>query len=168
MIIWGVLTCVTGCIVCLLWKLTGDAVWNLLWFAMCAVGWAVQTAMKRKGHRKNRPGSYVWKLVGWTWAVFGMLAVAVAVIGLLSYNTSVYASRLPVTAAIMLLLMSASAVTAYVLEDKAYGVFIGGNLILLNFALMYPGPYEALCLALSAVTLLVIPGIMINRQAKRK
>ena len=62
----------------------------------------------------------------------------------------------------------ASAVTAYVLKDKAYGVFIGGNLILVNFVLMYPGPYEALCLALSAVTLLVIPGIMINRQAKRK
>lgn len=168
MIMWGVLTCVTGCIVCLLWQLTGDAVWNALWFAMCAVGWAVQTAMKHREHRESRPGSYVWKLVGWTWTVFGMLAVAVAVIGFLSYNTAVYASRLPITAVIMLLLMFASSVTAYVMRDKAYGVFIGANIILVNFVLLYHSPYEALCLALSAVTLLVIPGIMINRQAKRK
>ena len=168
MITWGVLTCVTGCIVCLLWKLTGDAVWNLLWFAMCAVGWAVQTVMKRREHSDSRPGSYGWALVGWTWAVFGILAVAVAVIGFLSYNTPVYASRLPITAVIMLLLMFASAVTAYVMRDKAYGVFIGGNIILVNFTLMYPGPYESLCLALSAATLLVIPGIMINRQARNK
>lgn len=166
MITWGVLTCVTGCIVCLLWKLTGDAVWNVLWFAMCAVGWAVQTAMKRREHRESRPGSYVWKLVGWAWAVFGMLAVAVAVIGFLSYNTPVYASRLPITAVIMLLLMFASSVTAYVMKDKAYGVSIGGNVVLVNFVLLYHSPYEALCLALSAITLLVIPGIMINRQAK--
>ena len=168
MIMWGVLTCVTGCIVCTLWMLTGDAVWNLLWFAMCAVGWAVQTVLKRREHRESRPGSYVWKLVGWTWAVFGMLAVAVAFFGMLSYDASVYASRLPITAVIMLLLMFASSVTAYVMRDKAYGVFIGGNIILVNFTLMYPGPYESLCLALSAVTLLVIPGIMINRQARNK
>ena len=64
--------------------------------------------------------------------------------------------------------MFASAVTAYVMKDKAYGVFIGGNIILVNFVLLYHSPYESLCLALSAVTLLVIPGIMINRQAKKK
>lgn len=168
MIMWGVLTCVTGCLVCTLWMLTANPVWNVLWFAMCAVGWAVQTVLKRREHRESRPGSYVWKLVGWTWAVFGMLAVAVAVIGFLSYNTAVYASRLPITAVIMLLLMFASSVMAYVMRDKAYGVFIGGNIVLVNFVLLYHSPYESLCLALSAITLLVIPGIMLNRQARNK
>ena len=168
MIMWGTLTCVTGCLVCVLWMLTSSSVWNVLWFAMCAVGWLVYTMMRRRERANGTPDSYVWRLVRWVWLVFGMLAVSVALIGMLSFDATVYASRLPITAAIMLLLMSASAVTAYVLKDKAYGVFIGGNLILVNFVLMYPGPYEALCLALSAVTLLVIPGIMINRQAKRK
>ena len=36
----------------------------------------------------------------------------------------------------------------------------------MNNSLMYPGPYEPLMLALSAVTLLIIPGILINRQAR--
>lgn len=168
MIMWGVLSCVTGSLVCALWRLTASPAWNVLWFAMCAVGWIVYALMRRKERAECTPDSYVWRLVRWVWLVFGMLAVAVAFIGMLSFDTTVYVLRLPITAAIMLLLMSASAVTAYVLKDKAYGVFIGGNLILVNFVLMYPGPYEALCLALSAVTLLVIPGIMINRQAKRK
>lgn len=168
MIVWGVLTCVTGCLVFLLWRLTEDAVWNLLWFAMCSIGYAVQAAMKRRMRQEIRPSSYVWKLVGWTWTVFGLLSVAVAIIGLLSYDTSVYGSRLPITAVIMLLLMFASAVTAYVMKNKTYGTFIGGNIVLMNFVLMYHSPYEALCLAVSAVTLLIVPGIMLNRQAKKK
>lgn len=168
MIMWGVLTCVTGGLVCTLWMLTTNPVWNVLWFAMCAVGWLAYAVMRRKERAGGKPDSYIWRLIRWVWLVFGMLAVAVAFFGMLSYDASVYASRLPITAVIMLLLMSASAVTAYVLKDKAYGVFIGGNIILVNFTLMYPGPYESLCLALSAVTLLVIPGIMINRQARNK
>ena len=168
MIMWGTLTCVTGCLVCVLWMLTSSPVWNVLWFAMCAVGWLVYTMMRRRERANGTPDSYVWRLVRWVWLVFGMLAVSVALIGMLSFDATVYASRLPITAAIMLLLMSASAVTAYVLKDKAYGVFIGGNIILVNFVLMYPGPYEALCLAASAVTLLIVPGIMINRQAKKR
>lgn len=167
MIVWGVLTCITGGIVCLLWRLTGSAVWNLLWFAMCAVGWVVQVLMNRRERIGSRPSSYVWKLVGWTWMVFGILAVSVAVIGLLSSDASVYGSHLPITAVTILLLTFASAVTAYVMKDKTYGVLIGCNVILVNFALMYPGPYEALCVALSAVTLLVIPGIKLNLQSRK-
>lgn len=167
MIAWGVLTCVTGVIVCLLWRLTGTAVWNLLWFAMCVVGWGVQTVMKRRKRLRRRPGSYVWKLVGWTWAVFGILAVSAAVIGMMSGDASVYGTHLPITAVIILLLIFASAVTAYVMKDKTYGVFIGGNIILVNFALMYPGPYEALCVVVSAFTLLVIPGIKLNLQSRK-
>ena len=167
MIVWGVLTCITGGIVCLLWRLTGSAVWNLLWFAMYAVGWVVQVLMNRRERIGSRPSSYVWKLVGWTWMVFGILAVSVAVIGLLSSDASVYGSHLPITAVTILLLTFASAVTAYVMKDKAYGVLIGCNIILVNFALMYPGPYEAVCVALSAITLLVIPGIKLNLQSRK-
>lgn len=166
MIMWGVLTAATGCAVFTLWTLTASPTWNALWFAMCAVGWIVYAAMRRKERTAGKPDSYVWRLVRWVWTVFGMLAAAAAFIGMLTYDASVYGLRLPITVTIILLLMQASAVTAYALKDKAYGVFIGGNIILANFALMYPGPYEALCLALSAVTLLILPGIIINRQAK--
>lgn len=168
MVTWGVLAFVTGCAVFTLWTLTDSSSWNLLWFAMCAVGWGVYAARRRRERAAGQPSSYVWRFVRWVWMVFGMLAVAVAFIGMLSYDVSVYGSHLPITATMILLLMLASAVTAYVMKDKTYGVFTGGNIILANFALMYPGPYEALCLALSAVTLLIVPGIMINRQAKKR
>lgn len=167
MIVWGVQTAAIGLIIFALWTLTGKPSWNLLWFAMCAVGWGVHGYMKKRRSTSGRPTSYAWKLVSWVWTVFGILAVGTAVIGAFSYDTSVYGSRLPITAVMILLLMFASAVTAYVMKDKAYGVFIGGNVILANFALMYPGSYEPLLLALSAVTLLIVPGIMINRQAKK-
>lgn len=166
MIVWGTLTFITGVAVCLLWKLTGTPWWNMLWFAMCAAGWVISLYKKRQERRESMPSGFVWQLIKWVWTVFGILAVCVAVIGTFSYDRSVYAVRLPVTAVIILLLMSASAVTAYALKDKAYGCIIGGTVILFNFTLIYPGPYEALCLALSAVTLLIIPGIKINRQAK--
>ena len=32
MIMWGVLSCVTGCLVCALWRLTASPAWNVLWF----------------------------------------------------------------------------------------------------------------------------------------
>ena len=63
--------------------------------------------------------------------------------------------------------MPCPSVTAYVMKDKAYGVLIGCNVVLVNFALLYPGPYEAVCVALSAVTLLIIPGIKLNLQSRK-
>lgn len=36
-----------------------------------------------------------------------------------------------------------------------------------NFALMYPGPYESLAICITSLFILVIPGIIINRQYKK-
>lgn len=166
MIIWGVQSAVTGVIIFALWSLTGKPLWNCLWFAMCAIGWGIYGYIRRQRIYSVRPTSYVWKMIRWVWTVFGILAVATAVIGSFSYDRSVYGATLPITAVMILMLMFASAITAYVLKSNTYGVFIGSNLILMNNALMYPGPYEPLMLALSAVTLLIIPGILINRQAR--
>ena len=102
MIVWGVQTAAIGVIIFALWTLTGKPSWNLLWFAMCAVGWGVYGYMKKRRSTSDRPTSYAWKLVSWVWTVFGILAVGTAVIGAFSYDTSVYGSRLPITAVMIL------------------------------------------------------------------
>ena len=167
MIMWGVLMSVTGCLVWLLWKLTGNSHWNMLWFAACAVGWIAYGLVQRKDHKERKPLTYVWKIIRLVWTVFGLLALAVAVVGSLSLDGSVYGASLPIVAVMILLLMLASSVTAYVLKSNVYGIFIGANIIFVNYALMYPGPSEALCLALSIITLLVFPGIIINKKARK-
>ena len=102
MIMWGVLMSVTGCLVWLLWKLTGNSHWNMLWFAACAVGWIAYGLVQRKDHKERKPLTYVWKIIRLVWTVFGLLALAVAVVGSLSLDGSVYGASLPIVAVMIL------------------------------------------------------------------
>ena len=148
MIFWGILTCVTAVVVWFLWQTTGNASWNALWFAMAVIGWFSRVLML-------------------SWISFGLFALVTAVIGTLSLDSTVYTVKLPITTVLILLLGLTGLITGLVLRHTAITTFSVASVIPANFALMYPGPYESLALCLTALFLLVIPGIIINRQFKK-
>lgn len=165
MIFWGILTCVTAVVVWFLWQTTGNASWNALWFAMAVIGWFVMAVKSRK--YKKKPSNFFSRVLMLSWISFGLFALVTAVIGTLSLDSTVYTVKLPITTVLILLLGLTGLITGLVLRHTAITTFSVASVIPANFALMYPGPYESLALCLTALFLLVIPGIIINRQFKK-
>lgn len=165
MVFWGTLTCVTSIIVWFLWIKTDNPSWNALWFLMAITGWSV-TAVKMKKHRE-RPSNFFSKALGTSWMSFGLFAIITAIVGTISLNSSDYASKLPITAVLILLLGLTGMITGIMLRNKLTIILAIISLIPANLALMYPGPYEAIAICATSLFLLVIPGIVINRKYRK-
>lgn len=88
MIFWGILTCITSVAVCYLWQTTDNPSWNALWFLMAVIGWSVTAAKSRKD--KKRPTNFFSRVLKISWISFGLFALIAAVIGTLSFDSTVY------------------------------------------------------------------------------
>lgn len=165
MVFWGILTCITSVAVWFLWQTTDNPSWNALWFAMAVIGWFVMAVKSRK--YKKKPTNFFSRVLRISWISFGLFALIAAVIGTLSFDSTVYTAKLPITTVLILLLGLTGLITGLVLRHTFITTFSVASVIPANFALMYPGPYESLALCLTALFLLVIPGIIINRQFKK-
>ena len=165
MVFWGLLTCLTSAIVCVLWKSTDNPSWNALWFAMAVIGWSITAAKSRKD--KKKPTNFFSRVLRISWMSFGLFALIAAVIGTLSFDCTVYMVKLPITTVLILLLGLTGLITGLVLRHTFITAFSVASVVPANFALMYPGPYELLAICLTSLFLLVIPGIIINRQYKK-
>lgn len=165
MIFWGILTCVTAVVVWLLWQTTGNASWNALWFAMAVIGWFVMAVKSRK--YKKKPTNFFSRVLRISWISFGLFALIAAVIGTLSFDSTVYTAKLPITTVLILLLGLTGLITGLVLRHTFITTFSVASVVPANFALMYPGPYESLAICITSLFILVIPGIIINRQYKK-
>lgn len=76
-ILWGLLLTVFSLIVYCLWKTTGKAAWNNLWFAMPVIGFLIERIIRRKDSFE-RVQNDVSRILGGIWASFGIFAVAVS------------------------------------------------------------------------------------------
>ena len=80
-ILWGVLLTVVALAVYFLWRSSGNGAWNLLWFALPAIGYPLALLLEKDAERV--PSSLISRLLGWTWGVFGAFAVTVSVCAIL-------------------------------------------------------------------------------------
>ncbi len=165
MIFWGLLTCITSVAVWLLWQATDNPSWNVLWFLMAVTGWFVMAVKSRK--YKKKPSNFFSRVLRISWISFGLFALIAAVIGTLSLDSTVYTVKLPITTVLILLLGLTGLITGLVLRHTFITAFAVASVVPANFALMYPGPYESLAICITSLFLLVIPGIIINRQYKK-
>lgn len=165
MIFWGLLTCITSVAVWLLWQATDNPSWNVLWFLMAVTGWFVMAVKSRK--YKKKPSNFFSRVLRISWISFGLFALIAAVIGTLSLDSTVYTVKLPITTVLILLLWLTGLITGLVLRHTFITAFAVASVVPANFALMYPGPYESLAICITSLFLLVIPGIIINRQYKK-
>ncbi len=81
-ILWGILLAVFSLIVYALWKSTGRAEWNFLWFAMPLVGYPLSAALKKRS--ESVPDNLVSELISKTWRIFAVFAISVSALIMLS------------------------------------------------------------------------------------
>ena len=81
-VMWGILLAVFSLLVYILWKTTGKAAWNNIWFALPAIGFPLSKLLKNKenpAHVEN----FISRMNGGIWGTFGLFACSVALFSVL-------------------------------------------------------------------------------------
>ena len=76
-VMWGILLTVFSLLVFILWKTTGKAAWNNLWFALPIMGFPLSKLLKSK-EGPTRAENFISRINGGIWATFGLFACSIA------------------------------------------------------------------------------------------
>ena len=167
--IWGVLLTCFSLAIYILWKTTGQAYWNLLWFAMPLVGFPMD---KWIGKREEvvRSENVISRITRGIWLTFCIFSCSVAIFNILFsvVNTSpigAIAVGTSLSGQIILLFGMAEAITGVALKNwtiKIAGVVTGIGGLALYYGI---GLYEEQMLLFTfAGLVLFITGILVKRQ----
>ncbi len=154
---WGILTAITSLIVYYLWHLTGNPVWNLLWFVLPIVGYFIAWVFSKKD--KALPQNVISKLLGSVWLVFGVFMAVLCVV--MAFIAANYIALL-----VILLLGFADCISGVLLKN--WPVIIGGFIfgvggVISQFLLK--GDAGELIFLVGGI-ILILTGLIINRQYK--
>ncbi len=176
MLLWGGLVFVFSLAIYFLWVRTYNPAWNYLWFAMTIIGYIAYAFLpKSKGPKIESVISVTLEKV---WLAFGILAVATPSITLTIFRiikelipSSIFSGVIffPVTLITIALLGLATSITGFILKNgwiTAAGIICGT--VGAAFAIALNGPEQTLLLTGISVISLIIPGIILNIQSKRK
>lgn len=177
MIFWGILTAVFAIAIAFLWKYCGGPIWNMLWFLMAAIGFLVEhTILENHGEKSNSFLGFVISKIWITFAIFSLSMSIVLFLLLFLLNlftvdpTPETTVVFPITAVIILLLGVAATITGLVLKN--YWITIASIISgLFGFALaliMGSSAFQMCIIAVVAVLVLVIPGIIMNSKKSQQ
>ena len=107
-ILWGGLLTAFSLAVFLLWRQTGSAAWNFLWFAMPVIGYPLAFLLGRKD--VSVPKSFIGNLTGKVWAVFAAFSITLSAL-------AVTVVPMPITFLIILLLGVAESISGVILKN---------------------------------------------------
>ena len=116
-IVWGGLLCLFSVMVWVAWHMTGNAAWNMLWFAMWPVGLGVSRLV---GKGVRIPKNFVSALLGRVWGVFGIFAAVISALALIAFPMNI-------TLIIILLFGFAETITGIAL--KSWPMIIAGAIV---------------------------------------
>ena len=167
---WGVLVAVTSIVVYFLWSKTGNPAWNLLWFAMGAIG-GVFTAVSAR-NREKVPVNEISRVVGKTWMWYGLLTTAFfALIWVAALIRSKWEQpgviNVNLTMIIVMMMGLASVVSGVVMRMKSIvACSVIATLLSVMFAFLVNGPEQILVFVILGVVGLVIPGLILQNKGK--
>ena len=81
-ILWGILLAVFSVVVYILWKSTGQAVWNNLWFGLPLIGFPLARLLKSK-EKVVSAENEITRMNSGIWFTFGIFACSVALFSVL-------------------------------------------------------------------------------------
>ncbi len=175
MILWGTLVFVFSIAIAYLWSWTGNPQWNLLWFAMSAIGYAIAYFLQKKS--APRVESFISSVISKVWIGFGILAVATPTLTILCLKLIemafpagylIFPDYVQITLVEVVLLGLATSITGFILKNgwiAAAGIICG--IVGAAFAIVLRGPAESLLLSGISLIGLIIPGIIIDLKANR-
>lgn len=170
-VLWGTLLLIFSLIVYILWKTTGHAAWNNLWFAMPLIGFPLAKLISKK-EGEVRTENEISRITGGIWMTFCIFACSVAlfhlVFNLLNTHPLVaIALGTSLSAQIILLFGMAEAINGIALKN--WTVKIAGFLTGIGGLAMYYGiglNEEQMFLFTFAGLVLLVTGLIIKRQYK--
>ena len=175
MIVWGISLTLISLLVYILWKTTGKADWNYLWFAMPVIG-LIPAFMLKKKETTPLPDNTVSRMLGGVWRTFGVFAVSVSVFSILyahlgSNALTNIAIAISLSPMILLLFGMAETISGVAVKNRAIqvaGVITGvGGIILYYFLgnLSDSGVETTLLFTLAGIVL-VLTGVILQVQNK--
>lgn len=160
--IWGLTVTAVAIAIWILLKETGNGTWNLLWFAIPAIGYPVSYLMIGR-KKESRAKNFLNESIGHIWKIFGITSMLLAAVAVLFFN-----EMLPVlTAMTILILGTSTALTGMLLKN--YYIASGGMIVAIAgtvLAIILPRIAGPLILAGAAIVSLIIPGIILNIKSK--
>ena len=171
MILWGTLVAVTAVIIYFLWAKTGNPIWNLLWFAMSAIGGICTYVMGRD--REKVPASEINRILGKVWMWFGIFAtgfyVMLWVVACIRYAAHMDGIvRVDMTMLILMMMGLCGAISGSVMNQKAVSLSsVLATALAVIFLLLIPNgsPLQILTFLILGVVALIIPGLILQRKA---
>ncbi len=170
LILWGTLVSLTAIIVWALWSHTGSPMWNLLWFAMSAIG-GVGTYFLTRNQEKV-PESETKRILGSIWKWFGIFSTGfyalLWLVALILYvRDSSAVITVDLTLIITLTMGLCGAISGSVMKMKAVtaSAVIGTALSALLILLVPDGsPVQILSIAILGLVVLLIPGVIFQKK----
>ena len=172
MILWGVLVAVTSVIIYFLWSKTGNPIWNLLWFAMSAVGGVGTYIIGR--NREKTPATEISRILGKIWMWFGFFTtgfyVLLWVVALIRYSAHMEGIvSVDLTLLITMMMGLCGAISGAVMNCKPVTVCSAlATALSVVFVLLVPNgaPVQILTFLILGVFALIIPGVILQNKAK--
>ncbi|MBP5391888.1 MAG: hypothetical protein J6Y40_07410 [Bacteroidales bacterium] len=171
LILWGCLVAVTALVIYFLWSKTGSPVWNLLWFAMSAIGVVCNIIMDK--NKEKAPKTEVSRIIGKTWMWFGIFAtgfyfliwVAALIMRYFELGNIVVANM---TLVIALLMGLCGVITGVVMKMKSVvACLVVATAISVVVALICNGPAQLLVFVVLGILGLLIPGMILQNKTKQ-
>ena len=170
-VMWGILLTVFSLLVFILWKTTGKAAWNNLWFALPIIGFPLSKLLKSK-EGPTRAENFISRINGGIWGTFGLFACSIALFTVLygqfgdsSLTAIVLGATL--TAVIVLLFGMAETISGIALKNwtiKIAGWITGiGGLVI--FYITQAGAEQMLIFTFAG-SVLAATGLIIKYQYK--
>jgi hypothetical protein len=173
LILWGGLVAVTSFIIYLLWSKTGSPAWNLLWFAMSAIGAIGMIFITKKNEKV--PESETKRILGKIWMWFGIFATGfyllVWVAAIILYSIDNGAGRIihiNFTLIITLLMGLCGVLSGVVMKMKSIIACCAlATMLSVIMALLLPNgsPAQILVFLVLGVVALIIPGLILSSKA---
>ena len=164
-IFWGYLTLAVSIAIILLLYITGNQSWFWLGIVIPVIGCLYTYWVSRRNGKKTM--SYVDKVISIVWQIVGGTC---AIIALLALN---YGNNIAILPLLLLVLSVGAGITGSVIQEKsfyncsAFGIAISLGM-LFNINSIVEGPLrQVFAFALAITVVMIIPGHMVNRKAKR-
>ena len=171
LILWGVLVTLFSVIIWGLWTKTGSPAWNFLWFAMSGIGFFLNV---RFDHREKVPETEVSRTLGKIWMWFGIFATGFFALVWAAWGIRSLAGiegpfSVDLTMIILLMMGLGGTLSGSILKNKVITAFavVASALSALFLMIMPAGsPIRILTFSILGVFALIIPGIILQKQAR--
>ena len=169
-ILWGILLTCFSLVIYLLWKTTGNAAWNNLWFALPVVGFPVARWMRSRKDG-DRAENIISRFNGGVWTTFCIFAVSLAIFTLIySFTGSALTGIVlgaSLTAQIVLLFGMALTISGVALKNlaiKIAGVVTGLGCMAIYY-ITGAGAEQMLIFTFAGIVL-AATGLVVKKQYK--